>query len=150
MYFSAGFYEGSNGLGRHFSISYQNITLTTPSNYSSLNTTEWFRTIEANTNWLRFPVTFVGFEKADYLSSRPQDYQFWFVLLRENSVSSDDIIYSRLVRICRNDKGSNNNSTEDTPFFTTYMKARIYCERDKPSGREFTGTLDYQYNSISE
>ena len=34
--------------------------------------------------------------------------------------------------------------------FTTYMKARIYCEREVPSGREFVGALEYQYNDMSE
>jgi hypothetical protein len=29
------------------------------------------------------------------------------------------------------------------------MKARIFCERSKPAGIEFTHTLDYAYNSIT-
>ena len=32
--------------------------------------------------------------------------------------------------------------------FSTYMKARIYCEREVPPGRQFIGSLDYQYNNI--
>ena len=117
---------------------------------SNLETTELFRTIDNDNLWLRFPVTFVGSYRADYTpvapASVPSDYQFWFVFLRENFFDSD-VIYSRLVRICRNDQGSNSSSD---PFFNTYMKARIFCERDKPSGRASTSTLDYQYNSISE
>ena len=154
VYFSAGFFQGYSGTGRHFSISYHNITLATPSDPNSLQTTELFSTISANNNWLRFPVTFVGSYRADYAVTFPaitaSDYQFWFVFLRENLVSSD-VIYSRLVRICRNDPGSTPTSAYDPQYFTTYMKARIFCEREKPSGLEFiTGTLDYQYNSISE
>ena len=148
VYFSAGFFQGNDGVGRHFSISYQNVTVT--SDPSSLQTTELFRTEDNNILWLRFPVTFVGSYRADYSpvppANMPSDYQFWFVFLRENFFNSD-VIYSHLVRICRNDRGS--NSTSDR-IFNTYMKARIFCERDKPSGREFTSTLDYQYNSISE
>ena len=149
IYLSAGFFEGSTGVGRHFSISYINVTLTTPSDPSTLETTELFRTINANNNWLRFPVTFVGSQKVDYSStSSATDFQFWFVFLRENLVSGD-VIYSRLVRICRNDPGSEMTSG-GARYFTTYMKARIFCKRDKPSSLEFTGTLDYIYNGISK
>ena len=45
----------------------------------------------------------------------------------------------------QNDPGSANGD-----YFTTYMKARIYCEREVPPGRQFTGTIDYQYNEICE
>ena len=34
--------------------------------------------------------------------------------------------------------------------FTTFMKARIFCEREVPPGRQFAGTVDFQYNEISE
>ena len=123
--------------------------MTTP---SDLETTELFRTINDNNNWLRFPVTFVGVQKADYDPStsptnRETDYQFWFVFLRENLVSGN-VVYSRLVRICRNDPGSD-TSSGGANFFTTYMKARIFCKRDKPSSLEFTASLDFIYNSIS-
>lgn len=153
VYLSAGFFQGDTGAGRHFSISYKDISLTTPSDPSSLETTELFRTISSNNNWLRFPVTFVGSYRADYShafspTQREADYQFWFVFLRENLVS-DNVIYSRLVRICRNDPGSITTSG-GARYFTTYMKARIFCERDKPSSLEFTATIDYIYNSISK
>ena len=49
----------------------------------------------------------------------------------------------------QNDPGSAPDMT-GARHFTTYMKARIYCEREVPSGREFVGALDYQYNDISE
>ena len=49
-YFTAGFLDGSNGAGRHFSLSYQNITFSAP---DTLQTTEQFRTITVNNNWLR-------------------------------------------------------------------------------------------------
>ena len=49
----------------------------------------------------------------------------------------------------QNDPGSTPDMT-GARHFTTYMKARIYCEREVPSGREFVGALDYQYNDISE
>jgi hypothetical protein len=52
------------------------------------------------------------------------------------------------VRICRNDPGSQLTSG-GAKYFTTFMKARIFCQRDKPSGLQFTGTLDYIYNSIT-
>lgn len=121
-----------------------------PSNLSTLETTELYRTINDNNNWLRFPVTFVGIQKANY-RSKPDgmetDYQFWFVFLRENLVSGD-VVYSRVVRICRNDPGSEMTSG-GAKYFSTYMKARIFCKRDKPSGQEFTTTLDYIYDSIS-
>ena len=69
IYLSAGFFNGDAGAGRHFSISYKNITTATDSDPNTLETTELFRTISANNNWLRFPVTFVGLERADYNSS---------------------------------------------------------------------------------
>ena len=113
----------------------------------ALQTTELFSTISANNNWLRFRVTFVGTYRADYAVTAPAttayDYQFWFVFLRENLVSSD-IIHSRLVRICRNNPGSTPTSAYDPHYFTMYIKARIFCEREKSSG------LDYQHNNISE
>ena len=34
--------------------------------------------------------------------------------------------------------------------FTTFIKARIFCEREVPPGRQFVGTIDYQYNEISK
>ena len=112
---------------------------------STLETTELFKT----NLWVHFPVNFVGSYRVDYSpvpsASVDSDYQFWFVFLREKSNS--DIIYSRLVRICRNDRGSNSSSDS---VFNTFMKARIFCERDKPFGRASTSTLDYKYNSISE
>ena len=143
IYFSAGFFQGNNGIGQHYSISYQNVTFTSDS--SSLETTELFRT----NLWMHFPVTFVGLHKADYSPVPPasvaSDYQFWFVFLRESFNS--DVIYSRLVRICRNDQGS---SSSPDSFFNSFMMARILCERNKPSERASTSSLDYKYNSISE
>ena len=94
----------------------------------------------------------MGSHRADYSPTAPagrnSDYQFWFLLLRENLVT-DEVIYSRLVRICRNDPGSQLTSG-GAKYFTTFMKARIFCERKKPSSLEFTATLDYIYNSISK
>jgi len=49
-YFTAGFFDGNNGAGRHFSLSYQNITFSAP---DTLQTTEQFRTITNNNFWLR-------------------------------------------------------------------------------------------------
>jgi len=36
-------------------------------------------------------------------------------------------------------------------YFNTYVKARIFCEREVPSqsSTEFVGAIDYQYNIIS-
>jgi len=36
-------------------------------------------------------------------------------------------------------------------FFTTYMKARIFCEREVPSesNTRYVGAIDYQYNVMS-
>ena len=153
VYLSAGFFPGDSGAGRHFSISYKNITLTMPSDPDTLGTDNLFQTINANNNWLRFPVVFVGAEKADY-SPTPsstgleEDYQFWFIFLREKLVT-DDIIYSRLARVCRNDPGSTSTSN-GSPYFTTFMKARIFCERSKPASFDSIHTLNYEYNSISE
>ena len=153
VYISAGFFPGDSGAGRHFSISYKNITLATPSDPGTLGTENLFQTINANNNWLRFPVVFVGAERADYSSaSSPDqleaDYQFWFIFLREKLVT-DDVIYSRLARVCRNDPGSTLTSN-GAPYFTTFMKARIFCERSKPPSFDSIHTLDYEYNSISE
>ena len=143
IYFSAGFFQSNNGIGQNYTICYHNITVNSGS--SSLETTELFTT----NSWLNVLVTFVGSYQVDYSPVPPasvaSDYQFWFVFLRENLNS--DVTYSRLVRICRNDKGS--NSSPDS-FFSTFIKARIFCERDKPSGRASISTLDYKYNSISE
>ena len=52
-YFTAGFFEGSSGLGRHFSISYQRVTTTVEAQETSLSTSETLRTIKDNNNWLR-------------------------------------------------------------------------------------------------
>ena len=49
-YFTAGFFDGNNGAGRHFSLSYQDITFSAP---DTLQTTEQFRTITNNYFWLR-------------------------------------------------------------------------------------------------
>ena len=143
IYFSAGFFRSNNVIGQNHTISYQNVTVNSGS--FSLETTELF----ATNSWLNFPVTFVGSYRADYSPVPPasvaSDYQFWFVFLRENFNS--DVIYSHLVRICRNDQGS---SSSPDSLFSTFMKARIFCEQDKPSGRASISTLDYKYNSISE
>jgi hypothetical protein len=150
VFLAAGFFDGENSAGRHFSISYNNITTVTSSDPNSLATEELFRTISANNNWLTFPVTFVGVEKADYDVTKenqsPSDYQFWFIFLREKLVT-DDVIYSRLVRVCRNDPGSMATEGGGAQHFSTFMKARIFC--DKPSTLEFADTLDYVYNSIT-
>jgi len=50
----------------------------------------------------------------------------------------------------QNDPGSNPDPVTGARHFTTYLKARIYCEREVPTGREFVGALDYQYNDISK
>jgi len=50
----------------------------------------------------------------------------------------------------QNDPGSTPGSMTGARHFTTYLKARIYCEREVPTGREFVGALDYQYNDISK
>ena len=50
----------------------------------------------------------------------------------------------------QNDPGSDPDPQTGARHFTTYLKARIYCEREVPPGREYTGALDYQYNEMSE
>ena len=50
----------------------------------------------------------------------------------------------------QNDPGSAPDSVTGARYFTTYLKARIYCEREVPTGREFVGALDFQYNDISK
>lgn len=152
VYLSAGFFPGDSGAGRHFSISYNNITLDTQSD-PSLETETLFQTINANNNWLRFPVVFVGAEKADYSSSfsptqREGDYQFWFLFLKERQVTND-VIQSQLARVCRNDPGSS-LTANGARYFSTFMKARIFCEKSTPANFESIHTLDYDYNSISK
>jgi hypothetical protein len=49
--------------------------------------------------------------------------------------------------ILQNDPGLTSSSGNQ---FTTFMKARIFCEREVPPGRQFAGTVDFQYNEISE
>ena len=152
VFLAAGFFDGESGAGRHFSISYRNITTATNSDPDSLATEELFRTISANNNWLTFPVTFVGVQRADYSvmnEQSPSDYQFWFIFLREQLVT-DNVIYSRLVRVCRNDPGSMATDGGAARHFSTFMKARIFCVRDKPTTLEFIDSLDFVYNSISE
>ena len=127
--------------------------MTTPSDPGTLATADLFQTINANNNWLRFPVVFVGSERADYSPSssptqREADYQFWFIFLRERVVT-DDTIHSQLARVCRNDPGSTLTAS-GARYFSTIMKARIQCERSKPPTFDSIHTLDYQYNSISE
>ena len=43
----------------------------------------------------------------------------------------------------QNDPGINGSG-----HFSTYMKARIFCEREVPPGRQFNGAVDYHYNEI--
>ena len=43
--------------------------------------------------------------------------------------------------VFQNDPGINGH-------FSTYMKARIFCEREVPPGRQFNGAVDYHYNEI--
>ena len=45
------------------------------------------------------------------------------------------------VPLFQNDPGINGH-------FSTYMKARIFCEREVPPGRQFNGAVDYHYNEI--
>ena len=52
-YLTAGFFDGSNGIGLHFSISYQDITFSNPSDADTLTLTERFSTISDNNYWLR-------------------------------------------------------------------------------------------------
>ena len=49
----------------------------------------------------------------------------------------------------QNDMGSSGAGGMDK-HFTTFMKARIYCQLKLPTGREFAGAIDYQYNEISK
>ena len=49
----------------------------------------------------------------------------------------------------QSDMGSSGAGGMDK-HFTTFMKARIYCQLKLPTGREFAGAIDYQYNEISK
>ena len=49
----------------------------------------------------------------------------------------------------QNDPGSM-SATNDARHFTTYMKARIFCTRKVPMGRDNVGSIDYEYNNMSE
>ena len=125
-----------------------------PSDPGTLTTEDLFQTINANNNWLRFPVVFVGSERADYSAvssptQRDTDYQFWFIFLRERLSTLNDVIHSQLARVCRNDPGST-LTANGAHFFSTFIKARILCRRSKPPTFESIHTLDYEYNSISE
>ena len=56
-----------------------------------------------------------------------------------------------LLCICaQNDMGSV-RTDNGARFFTTYMKARIFCEREVPSesNTKYVGAIDYQYNVMS-
>ena len=33
-------------------------------------------------------------------------------------------------------------------IFTSYMKARIFCEREMPPGTQFVGAQDFKYNEM--
>ena len=114
-----------------------------------LKTEQLFKTKKNIRFWLLFPVTFVGVHKMDYPvtgpAKLPNNYHFWFVFVRENSLENKGL-YSHVVRICRNDVGSKTNP----PIFNTYVKARIFCEKQKPATRDYINTLDFDYNSISE
>ena len=52
-------------------------------------------------------------------------------------------VYLKLFNAFQNDPGVSGQ-------FSTYIKARILCERDIPPGRQFVGTTNYQYNEISK
>ena len=114
-----------------------------------LKTEQLFKTRSNVRFWLRFPVTFVGVHKMDYPvtspAKLPNDYHFWFVFVRENSLENKGL-YSHVVRICRNDVGSKSNP----PTFNTYVKARIFCKKVRPPPRDYILTLDFVYNSISK
>ena len=63
-----------------------------PSDPETLGTDNMFQTINANNNWLQFPIVFVGAEKANH-SPTPsptgleEDYQFSFIFLREKLIT---------------------------------------------------------------
>ena len=60
-----------------------------------------------------------------------------------------NVMHVFVCKLCtQNDPGVSSLSLGD--HFTTFMKARIFCEREVPPGRQFAGTVDYQYNEISE
>ena len=58
-------------------------------------------------------------------------------------------IFPKMCFTLQNDPGLT-SSTGLGNHFTTFMKARIFCEREVPPGRQFAGTVDFQYNEISE
>ncbi|XP_064387037.1 semaphorin-4B-like isoform X2 [Halichondria panicea] len=141
-YFGVGFYQGDRGVGRDYQMAFYNVQ--SPSNGPLSVVTNIITRVHES--WLKSPVTFVDYYRADYLpptvevlsvsggTPRPEDYHFYFVFIRENTASGTEVIHSQVVRICRNDPGVNG-------FFSTYMKARIYCMM-------FIGANDYIYNNI--
>ena len=49
----------------------------------------------------------------------------------------------------QNDRGFDPGG-EDMPYFTTYMKARIFCERQLEAGDQFEAGLEFLYNELSK
>ena len=60
-------------------------------------------------------------------------------------MTSLQVIYSRVARVCKNDRGQvDPDNPQTTPVLTTYLKARMACRASSDS------TIDYYYNDLRE
>ncbi|XP_065883725.1 uncharacterized protein [Dysidea avara] len=134
-----------------FGISYQILNTSTGTIQNSVT----YRTITGSINWLRGPATYVDYYADNYTTDGSLD--FYFIFLREQSVeisgTDSQVIYSRVVRLCKNDPGSGSlagSSMFRAEYFYTYVKALIFCKVPKPVSGSVPGSTDYQFNSIQK
>ena len=82
------------------------------------------------------------FNKPEFISTYEIGEHIYF-FIREPAYEVDDgqsVVYSRAIRICKNDNGQDNN--DPTPFLT-YQKARMRCSY---SGQR--GSIPYNYDNL--
>lgn len=87
---------------------------------------------KSDTFWLNKPEFIYSFEHGEHV----------YFILKEIAVEMMNIeqIYSRIVRICKEDKGTDNIFMKEN--FTTFLKARLFCSYTKP------GQSPYDFNEI--
>lgn len=58
-------------------------------------------------------------------------------------------LHSKAILHFQNDLGS--TATDGgARYFTSFLKARIFCVREVPPGRQFVGAVEYQFNVLSK
>ena len=89
--------------------------------------------------WLKQPTFISSYEVGDHI----------YFFLREPAYEIDQgesIVYSRAVRICKNDNGTANDPNDPSNVFLTFQKARIVCSSHAESGS--INSIPYNYDNL--